>query len=92
MSRLHLKPFLLHAFVLNPDEVVWNYLKNFLTNSRQNTLAELLELLKYEICRLSSSQPLLHGYIQQSELSPFITLSASLLMGLAIVSLRTFPM
>ena len=71
-SRLHLVPFPPYAPELNPDEGVWNHLKNTLANGRPDTQAELMDVLADEICRLAASQSLLRGCIQQSELPPFL--------------------
>jgi transposase len=71
-SRLHLVPFPPYAPELNPDEGVWNHLKNTLANGRPDTQADLMDVLADEICRLARSQSLLRGCIQQSELPPFL--------------------
>ena len=71
-SRLHLVPFPAYAPELNPDEGVWNHLKNSLANGRPDTQDELMDVLANEICRLAASQSLLRGCIQQSELPPFL--------------------
>jgi transposase len=71
-TRLHLEPFPPYAPELNPDEGVWNHLKNILANGRPDTQAELMDVLSDEICRLSASQPLLRGCIQQSDLPSFL--------------------
>ncbi|MBS3920427.1 MAG: transposase, partial [Deltaproteobacteria bacterium] len=71
-SRLHLEPFPPYAPELNPDEGVWNHLKRKLANGRPDTQTELMDVLADEICRLASSQSLLQGCIQQSELPPFL--------------------
>jgi transposase len=71
-SRLHLEPFPPYAPELNPDEGVWNHLKRTLANGRPDTQAELMDVLADEVCRLASSQSLLRGCIQQSELPLFL--------------------
>jgi transposase len=71
-SRLHLVPFPPYAPELNPDEGVWNHLKNNLANGRPDTQAELMDVLADDICRLAASQSLLQGCIQQSDLPPFL--------------------
>jgi transposase len=71
-SRLHLVSFPPYAPELNPDEGVWNHLKNTLANGRPDTQAELMDVLSDEICRLATSQSLLHACIEQSELPPFL--------------------
>lgn len=71
-ARLHLVPFPAYAPELNPDEGVWNHIKNTLANGRPDTQAELMDVLCDEICRLSDSQPLLRACIQHSELPPFL--------------------
>lgn len=70
--RLHLVPFPAYAPELNPDEGVWNHLKNLLANGRPDTQAELMDVLADEICRLAASPDLLRGCIQQSELPSFL--------------------
>jgi transposase len=70
-SRLHLVPFPAYAPELNPDEGVWNHVKNALANGRPDTQAELMDFLTEEICCLAASQKLLRGCIQQSDLPPF---------------------
>lgn len=71
-SRLHLVPFPPYAPELNPDEGVWNHLKNRLANGRPDTQVELMDVLADETCRLAASQSLLRGCIRQSELPPFL--------------------
>ncbi len=71
-SRLHLVPFPPYAPELNPDEGVWNHLKNNLANGRPDTQAELMDVLTDDICRLAASHSLLQGCIQQSDLPPFL--------------------
>ena len=71
-TRLHLEPFPPYAPELNPDEGVWNHLKSTLANGRPDTQAELMDVLSDEICNLATSQPLLWGCIQQSDLPPFL--------------------
>lgn len=70
--RLHLVPFPSYAPELNPDEGVWNQLKERLANGRPDSKAELMEVLSDEICRLAASQQLLRGCIQQSDLPVFL--------------------
>ena len=70
--RLHLVPFPAYAPELNPDEGVWNHLKNTLANGRPDTQAELMDVLAEEICRLAASQRHLRGCILQSDLPPFL--------------------
>jgi len=71
-SRLHLEPLPPYAPELNPDEGVWNHLKQTLANGRPDTQAELMDVLANEIFCLASSQSLLRGCIHQSELPPFL--------------------
>jgi len=71
-SRLYLVPFPAHAPELNPDEGVWNHLKNTLANGRPDTQAELMDFLAEEICRLAASQSRLRRCIHQSDLPPFL--------------------
>lgn len=71
-SRLHLVPFPPYAPELNPDEGVWNHLKNRLANGRPDSQAELMDILADEICRLAASRSLLRACIEQSQLPPFL--------------------
>ena len=70
--RLHLVPFPPYAPELNPDEGVWNHLKNTLANGRPDTQAELMDVPADEICRLATSKSLLRACIEHSELPPFL--------------------
>lgn len=70
--RLHLEHFPSYAPELNPDEGVWNHLKNRLANGRPDTKEELMDVLADEICRLSANPDLLRSCIHQSELPPFL--------------------
>ena len=71
-TRLHLEPFPPYAPELNPDEGVWNHLKSSLANGRPDSKEELMDVLSAEICGLATSQHLLRGCIQQSDLPPFL--------------------
>ena len=71
--RLCLVNFPAYAPELNPDEGVWNHLKNSLANGRPDTQAELMDLLSDEVCRLNSAPVLLRGCIKQSELPRFLS-------------------
>jgi len=71
-TRLHLEPFPPYAPELNPDEGVWNHLKNTLANGRPDSKEELMDVLSAEICGLAVSQRLLRGCIHQSDLPPFL--------------------
>ena len=70
--RLHLEPFPSYAPEVNPDEGVWSYLKRALGNGRPDTLEELAEDLTGELHKLSRSQRLLRGCIEQSDLPSFL--------------------
>jgi transposase len=70
--RLHLVSFPSYAPELNPDEGVWNHIKNRLANGRPDSQAELMDVLSEEICRLASNPMLLRSCIRQSELPPFL--------------------
>jgi len=70
--RLHLVPFPAYAPELNPDEGVWNHLKNRLANGRPDTQSELMNVLADEIRSLAASPALLRGCIQESDLPPFL--------------------
>ncbi|MEW6363248.1 MAG: IS630 family transposase [Acidobacteriota bacterium] len=84
-SRLHLVPFPAYAPELNPDEGVWHHIKGRLANGRPDNKAELMDLIASEVCRLASSQALLRGCIQESDLPPFFAMSVALLMRRSIV-------
>jgi len=71
--RLHLERFPAYAPDLNPDEGVWNHLKQKLANGRPDDCDELLHELIAILDRLRESQPLLRGCIHQSELPPFLS-------------------
>jgi transposase len=71
-TRLHLEPFPPYAPELNPDEGVWNHLKRTLANGRPDSKEGLIDVLSAEICGLATSQRLLRGCIQQSDLPPFL--------------------
>jgi len=71
-TRLHLEPFPPYAPELNPDEGVWNHLKSTLANGRPDSKEELMDVLSAEICGLATSQRLLRGCIQQSDLPLFL--------------------
>jgi hypothetical protein len=70
--RLHLVAFPPYAPELNPDEGVWNLLKNQLANGRPDTQADLMDVLADETCRLAATPGLLRSCIEQSELPPFL--------------------
>ena len=71
-SRLSLEPFPPYAPELNPDEGVWSHLKKSLANGRPDTKNELMDILSDEICRMATSQTLLRGCINHSDLPLFL--------------------
>jgi transposase len=71
-SRLHLEHFPPYAPELNPDEGVWNHLKQTLANGRPETQAELMDVLSDEICSLAACQSVLRGCIRQAGLPSFL--------------------
>ncbi len=66
--RLHLERFPGYAPELNPDEGVWNHLKQKLANGRPDDCEELMYELIRILVKIRESQPLLRGCIHQSEL------------------------
>jgi transposase len=68
--RLHVERFPAYAPELNPDELVWNYLKRELANGRPDTVTELLDDLTRVTRRLRRAPALLRAFIVGSELPP----------------------
>jgi len=69
---LHLEPLPPYAPELNPDEGVWGYAKRALSNGRPDSAWELLEELLTVLHGLARSPRHLRGFIQQSNLPPFL--------------------
>src|SRR6058998_3095814 len=70
--RLHVERFPAYAPELNPDELVWNYLKGQLANGSPDTVTELLDEMTRVTRRLRRAPALLRAFIVGSELpSPF---------------------
>ena len=69
--RLHVERFPAYAPELNPDELVWNYLKTQLANATTDTIGELMDELSCETRRLRRLPSLLRAFIVHSELPLF---------------------
>lgn len=69
--RLHVERLPAYAPELNPDELVWSYLKGRLANRRPDTVAALLTDLTRVTRRLRRSPALLRAFIVGSALPPF---------------------
>ncbi len=70
--RLHLEWFPSYAPELNPDELVWSYLKGQLANGSPDTIDELMNDLSREARRIRRMPAILRAFILGSELpSPF---------------------
>jgi transposase len=68
--RLHVEQFPGYAPELNPDELVWSYLKAQLANGRPDAVDELLADLTRVTRRLRRCPALLRAFILGSELPP----------------------
>jgi len=66
--RLLVERFPAYAPELNPDELVWNYLKGALANGSPDTVDELLDDLTRVTRRLRRAPALLRAFIIGSEL------------------------
>ncbi len=62
-----------YAPELNPDELVWNYLKGELANGSPDTVNELLDDLTRVTRRLRRAPALLRAFIVGSELPPLFS-------------------
>ena len=67
-SRLHVERFPAYAPELNPDELVWSYLKGTLANGRPDTVDELLDDLTRVTRRLRRAPALLRAFVIGSTL------------------------
>jgi transposase len=70
--RLHVERFPAYAPELNPDELVWNYLKGQLANGTPDTVSELLDDMTRLTCRLRRTPALLRAFILGSALPPLL--------------------
>lgn len=70
--RLHLERLPAYAPELNPDEGVWDHLKDALANGRPDDLTDLIEDLVDGLYALHASQCTLRNCIHRSELPPFL--------------------
>lgn len=69
--RIHLERLPGYAPDLNPDEGVWNYLKNVeLRNLCTHSLQELRQELRKAIVRLRHKTDVIQSFIQQAGLEP----------------------
>jgi len=66
--RLHTERFPAYAPELNPDELVWNYLKGKLANSSPDNIDELVGAISLQTRRLRRAPALLRAFILGSEL------------------------
>ena len=71
--RLLVERFPAYAPELNPDELVWNYLKGELANGSPDTVHELLDDLTRVTRRLRRAPALLRACIVGSELPPLFS-------------------
>jgi transposase len=71
--RLHVVALPAYAPELNPDELVWAYMKDQMANSRPETMEELMDMLSCLARKAASSQTRLKGYILGSDLPPFLS-------------------
>jgi len=70
-SRLHVERFPAYAPELNPDELVWGYLKGRLANAGPDDIQELLDALSAEARRLRNLPEILRAFVAGSELPGF---------------------
>jgi transposase len=71
--RLHVERFPAYAPELNPDELVWNYLKSQLANAGVDTVEDLMDDLSRETRRLRRLPALLRAFVVGSELPHFLS-------------------
>jgi len=71
--RLQVERFPAYAPELNPDELVWNYLKGELANGSPDTVAELLDELTRVTRRLRRAPALLRAFVVGTELPPLFS-------------------
>jgi transposase len=72
-SRLHVERLPAYAPEINPDELVWSYLKGQLANAPANTVDELLDDLVRETRRLRRLPALLRAFVVGAELPHFFS-------------------
>ena len=70
--RLHLERLPAYAPELNPDEGIWDHLKDLLGNGCPNDLTDLIEDLLDGLYELRGSQPTLRSCIHRSDIPPFL--------------------
>jgi transposase len=68
--RLHLEWFPSYAPELNPDELVWSYLKGQLANGGPDDIEELMDDLTRETRRIRGMPTILRAFLRGSELPP----------------------
>lgn len=72
-QRIHLERLPGYAPDLNPDEGVWNYLKNVeLRNLCCHDLPELRQQLRRAIARLRYKTKIIQSFLQQAQLDPVV--------------------
>jgi transposase len=72
-KRIHLEQLPGYAPDLNPDEGVWNYLKNVeMRNLCCHDLTELRRQLRLAIARLRHKIKVVQSFIQQARLEPVV--------------------
>lgn len=71
--RLHLEHFPPYAPELNPDEGVWDHLKDALANGCPDDITELHADLTDALWELKDAQPTLRSCIHSSDLPPFLS-------------------
>jgi transposase len=67
-ARLHVEQLPAYAPELNPDELVWNYLKHHLANGSPDHVDDLLDDLTHLTRNLRRSPALLRAFVVGSEL------------------------
>ena len=70
--RLHLERLPPYAPELNPDEGVWDHLKDALANGRPDDLTDIIEDLLDGLYELHTCQPTLRSCVHRSDLPPFL--------------------
>jgi transposase len=70
--RLHLERLPAYAPELNPDEGIWDHLKDVMANGCPNDLTDLIEDLLDGLYELRASHPTLRNCIHRSDLPPFL--------------------
>lgn len=66
--RLHVERFPAYAPELNPDELVWSYLKRRLANASPDDVEELMQALSKETRRLGSLPDILRAFVVGTDL------------------------